>query len=105
MSGRVVLKYPMQIGRGQVTAHRLPAGAKPLTVQSQRGDVQLWAEVDPLAEAEPRSFICVPTGDPDVPIDDRYVHIGSVQTHEEQLMWHFYEVVSMEVADLRKMDS
>lgn len=105
MNPRVVLKYPLQIGRGQVTAQRLPVGAKPLTVQVQRGDVQLWAEVDPTAEAEPRSFICVPTGDPDVPIDDRYVHIGSVQTHDEHLMWHFYEVVAMELVDLRELDS
>lgn len=95
MKRRIVLKYPLDIGRGQVTNLRIPAGAKVLSVQAQRGLVQLWAELDPEVEAEHRAFISVPTGDPDVPIDDRYVHLGSVQTHDDQFMWHFYEVVAV----------
>lgn len=41
----------------------MPIGAKPLSVQMQRGDVCLWALVDPNAELQDRNFHILRTGD------------------------------------------
>lgn len=70
----------------------MPRGAEVLAVQVQREDVALWAVVDPDAESEPRSFITVGTGHPEVPAKVRYV--GTFQLAGVVFVGHVFEDLS-----------
>ncbi len=56
MSNTTIWKFPLA---GDVS---MPAGAKPLTVQTQNGETVLWAEVDPKADMVTHRFTVVGTG-------------------------------------------
>lgn len=69
---------------------RMPIGARPLTVQVQGPDVQMWALVDPDAPAESREFVVVGTGFE--PMTDVGQHVGTFQLHGGALVFHVFEV-------------
>jgi hypothetical protein len=78
-----IWKYPLE-PRGE---HRMPVGAKILTVQIQAGVPVLWAMVNPDAIKETRIFSTVPTGRYFDPTDMEY--IGTFQA--EELVSHVFE--------------
>jgi hypothetical protein len=80
-----IFKYELIIG-DRVTVP-MPQGAKVLTAQSQRGELCLWAEVDPNAPPVDRCFRIVGTGHRFDPDGLRYV--ATVQSG--LLVWHVYE--------------
>lgn len=74
----------------EMTNHvQIPKGARVLSVQMQRGELRLWAAVDPGNPNEQRTFVIFPTGgDGPTPRD---AYIATVQTHGESLVWHVFE--------------
>lgn len=71
----------------------MPRGAKPLTVQVQGGEPQLWFQVD---EKEPmierRTFATYGTGNP-IP-NEPGNYIGTYQVQQGLLVFHVYEVTA-----------
>lgn len=86
---RAVWKFTVRIGG--VTDLDMPKGATLLHVQVQRATPCLWALVDPTAEKEKRSFCWVGTGHP-MDIDGDYV--GTIQSPDETLVFHLFEVMA-----------
>ena len=76
-----IFKYPLQ------RTTKIHKGFKVLSVQSQRNEACLWAEVDTEAELILLDFVVVPTGGA-VPVDLKY--IGTALVSEDHLVWHFY---------------
>lgn len=69
----------------------LPKGAKPLSVQEQGGEVQMWCLVnDNETIYERRTFRLAGTGHP---IKDNVVFIGTFQLDGGSLVFHLFEVV------------
>lgn len=66
---------------------RLPIGAKIVLVESQGGELFLWAEVDSEVHCEDRKVWVIGTGNP-MPAR-RLVHLGSVMMWP--FVWHVYE--------------
>ncbi len=67
---------------------RVPAGARWLSAQIQRGEVMAWAVVDPEAEAEEWRIHQHGTGS-DAPSPDD-VYLGTVQEFSWSLIWHVF---------------
>lgn len=71
----------------------MPSGANVLCVQTQREIPCLWAEVDPNAKRDFRTFRIFGTGHAlDVGAEARYV--GSYQPRHGSLVFHVYEITS-----------
>jgi len=69
---------------------RMPKGAVILTIKSQRGFPCLWAIVNPLeTDYEDRHIEFIGTGNPFE--EARRNYIGTIQTHNESLVWHVFE--------------
>lgn len=82
-----ILKWSLAVTDEQVI--QMPAGAKLLSVQMQRGVPQLWAMVDPDAPREARTIVVVGTGNP---IHSKLgAFIGTVQMMDGALVWHVFE--------------
>lgn len=66
----------------------LPAGAKPMSIQYQAGQLYLWAMVDSSEHnsREPYTIYCVGTGQ-DIP-ENAGCYICTVQ--ESIFIWHFF---------------
>lgn len=87
---RTIHKIPVASGLFHI---QLPKGAKILTVQTQRGQPQMWALLDTLNDPERRSFIAFPTGveiAPDVHLD----YIGTFQLADGARVFHLFEVLN-----------
>ena len=72
----------------------MPKGAEVLTVQTQNGDICLWALVDPQNKLEERYFEVYGTGHDiycDMGIERKY--IGTVQLNNG-LVFHVFERIS-----------
>lgn len=68
----------------------LPAGAKFLAVQTQRGVPQMWWLVDPHAATERRRFAVHGTGHT---VNTRYsAYLGTFQLAAGSLVFHLFEV-------------
>lgn len=65
----------------------LPDGAKPLDVQVQSGNVNLWAEVDASEPTKDFTVWIVGTGHPMPDMLNRH-HVGTVQ--QGSFVWHIY---------------
>lgn len=88
-STNVVWKFPMEFHPG-VQQHSMPVGAKILHVEEQAGRPVMWAQVNPIADTEVRSFKLVGTGHADIYSNDGYV--GTALTASGAFVWHVYEV-------------
>ena len=74
----------------------LPSGAKVLTVQFQRDDLCVWAEVDSEATPVQTFFLIVGTGNPMPDVDMKnFRYLSTVQ--KDGFVWHVY-VEKIEVA-------
>ncbi len=83
---KTVYKYPLAIE----SSIPMPEGAQVLSVQTQHGQVQLWALVDPDATPVSRKFRIVGTGDPIK--GDPGVFIDTFQMSGGDLVFHVFEV-------------
>lgn len=88
--GKQVWKYTIP---GEPLRFAIPKGAKLLHVHAQDEGTCLWAEVDPDAEREWRSFGITATGR-DIPSPS--VYVGTA--HEEPFVWHVYEILDADTA-------
>lgn len=85
-----IWKWPLVLADRQVI--EVPAGARLLAVQVQRGSPQVWALCDPEKPKEPRGLAMYGTGHP-VPADPgRY--LGTFQIDGGQFVFHVFEVTS-----------
>lgn len=83
---RTIYKYTLPVT--DIARADMPAGAKVLTVQVQRGEVCIWALVDPSNREETRRFRIAGTGHP---IDDDVgSFIGTVQLGA--LVFHIFNL-------------
>lgn len=83
-----IFKYELDITDHQTVT--MPADAQILTIQNQGPRVQLWALVDPERPNVYRKIECHGTGNP-IPQPNELTYIASVQTHQGQFIWHFFE--------------
>ena len=69
----------------------MPDGAKPLALQMQNGEPQLWAVVDETAPLVHRHFATYGTGQP-MPEGNPGQYIGTYQLRDGALVFHVFEV-------------
>jgi hypothetical protein len=94
MSGkRTIWKYeldPREYGNDLVAEVEMPAGARVLRLAAQSDRPHIWAEVNPEAEQELRSFTIYPTG-----VEVRGEYVGTftwgIVLGRGELVWHVYE--------------
>jgi hypothetical protein len=84
-----VYKYPVRIENRQNIA--MPVEAEVLAVAAQRGEIQIWALVEPDKTSECRSFGVFGTAHvlPVAPMK----YIGTVQLENGDLVFHVFEYV------------
>jgi hypothetical protein len=82
----VIYKYTLAITDEQQVM--VPNGGVFLTVQTQNGEAQLWAVVDPDRPTESRKILMCGTGNPMPPVG-RY--LGTFQSHGGRLVFHVFE--------------
>lgn len=68
----------------------IPASAKILAVHEQRGEICLWATVDPGMDRESRRFLVIGTGH-DMP-EGQLDFVGTVGLNDWALVFHVFEV-------------
>ena len=92
-------KYTLEfenIGPDGYFETRLPANARILSVQNQKGEICIWYKWDLGAkedELQPRSFILIGTGwETDYDKYQLVEFIGTVQIHEGEYIFHLFEV-------------
>lgn len=84
-----IYKYPIAMTDEQTIP--LPAGARILSAQVQRGQICLWASVDREEKRiEPRTFRIIGTGHP-VPDLGELAYIATVQFDGGALIFHVFE--------------
>lgn len=70
----------------------IPSGARLIAAREQGDDVCVWAEVDPGAPTDPRTFRVAGTGHP---LPDRpMTHVGTAMPHGGDLVFHVYELAA-----------
>lgn len=89
---KTIHKYPLRDIHHQ--SLQIPAGAKILTVQAQRNEIQLWAEVDPDAPVVTRHIDILTTGEGiDDELQAKRTHLGTVQLDGGDMVLHVFEFV------------
>lgn len=88
-SGTRIFKFELPMAVSHRTTVKMPAGAKILTIQTQRNHPMIWAEVDPNSEYESRKFLIMNTGG-EIP-DGEFKYIATFQVDEGSLVFHVYE--------------
>lgn len=87
---KTIFKYPLKDEALQVVP--MPAGAKVLCAQQQRGILCLWAEIVPGNPIQDRRFEVFGTGHPmETPAGIHREFIGTVQLYGGDLVLHVYE--------------
>ena len=83
-----IWKYPIPVQDGFSLI--MPKGAKPLAVQCQYGEPQLWALVDPEAELVEHGFRLAGTGHILEATIWQYTYIGTFQLADGNLIFHIF---------------
>jgi hypothetical protein len=83
-----IYKYCLELKNLQ--AVQIPRGAKLLSVQIQRGNLCVWALVDPGMPTENRLISVHGTGHP-LSDDDHGTFLGTVQMAGGDLVWHVFD--------------
>lgn len=84
---KTIWKYPINPRQNKI---EMPIGAQILSIQTQRGNPQMWALVDPNNRKETRIFQVYGTRWDIQDFPGKY--IGSFQVEEETLIFHVFEV-------------
>ncbi len=87
---KTIYKYALSTEDTQLID--MPRHAQVLTVQTQRGEPQLWALVDPHAELETRKFYTYGTGHP-IDAGNLMDHVGTYQLRDGQFVFHVFAEV------------
>lgn len=87
---KTIYKYGLDITDKQRI--ELPVGAELLSVQNQRGEINLWALVDSEAELEENLIECFGTGHP-INIDAPRQHLGTIQIQDGLQIYHFFKLL------------
>lgn len=82
-----IYKYELALQHRQIL--NLPVGAKIRHIGVQNGTFQLWAEINPKNDVEPRTFIIYGTGH-DIE-ENRFLEYLQTVCHNK-FVWHFYEL-------------
>jgi len=86
----VIYKYELDIKNNQKI--EMPEVHEILCVKSQRGRICLWALVDPTSMPVAKDFCVFGTGHTvSKKLDRKY--IGTCMTHNDQCVWHVFEVI------------
>ncbi len=92
---QAVWKYVVPPSVSGPTKLEMPRGAIVLSVHEQKGDLCLWALVDPTAEVVERVFWVVGTGHIlPVSADKRVKYIGTAHLADGALVLHVFELVA-----------
>lgn len=87
-----ILKYKLHIISNMSLS--MPKNARILTVQVQKGLLQIWVLVDTKeTQEETREFSVVTTGEQFNPFNQDYVYIGTFQTENGNFVGHLFEIV------------
>ena len=84
-----VWKYPVRDG---TFAIQMPKGAKILCGQRWKEVPAIWAQVDPNAEKETRTFICMGTGH-EIDYDGELRYIHTFQFMGGDRVSHLFEII------------
>lgn len=87
---KTIYKFPLDIK--DIQTIEMPDGAEILTVQVQKGTLNMWALLDVEKPLTERVFEVFGTGHPvycDMGINRKY--IGTAQTMGDNLVWHIFE--------------
>ena len=84
-----IWKFEIKVTDRQIVP--MPAGAKLLDVQMQRGVCCIWAMCEPRAPSEPRHIAIYGTGEP-VP-DEPGEYVATFQMVDEALVFHVFELM------------
>ena len=82
---RVIYKYNLDVGENII---KMPDAAILLSVQMQRGQITMWAEVNTNNDYIDKTFVVYGTGQE---ILKHGVYRGTVQA-SDFLVWHVYEI-------------
>lgn len=82
-----IFKYPLELTDSQIID--MPKGAEILCVQNQRGNLCLWAEVNPEAAMTKRKIELHGTGN-EIGLGDPGFYIGTAQWGDA-FVWHIYD--------------
>lgn len=85
---KTIWKFPVKINDEFSLA--MPAGARVLSVQDQRGGTVMWALVDDSAPKVERRFFVRGTGHPCDGLDHA-VFVGTFQLHGGAIVFHLFE--------------
>ena len=85
---REIWKYTLRPGK---QSFGIPQGASVLHTHEQRGEVCLWALVDPTERQAERVFEVVATGQP-FDLLGKYLYIGTVHLEGGLLVFHVFEI-------------
>lgn len=83
-----VFKYPLEITNRQII--KMPLNSKILSIQTQKGKLQLWALVHLDNEMVEREILIYGTGHKQEDIHEN-TYIGTVLMYQNQLVWHIFE--------------
>lgn len=83
-----IWKFPIVVTDDQEV--EMPEGARIVTVQVQKGTLNLWAIVDPSAPLKKRHIKVVGTGHSQSSLSS-LSYIGTAQMMEGTLIWHVFE--------------
>ncbi len=95
-SPQIIYKYPLELTLRQKIS--LPIGYKILSVQVQKGEIQLWALVDKLQRFKDSITIEIqPTGSDIKPLDDFFEKkrkfISTIQLNGGSLVFHIFQIL------------
>ncbi len=93
---KTIHKYPLTLTDEQSLS--MPQGARPLSVQVQRGVPCLWAIVDPSEDIRPIRVRMVGTGHPMEEDGINWRFVGTIQLHDGALVFHFFYEPSVHLA-------
>ena len=86
-----IWKFTLEAADRQVAY--MPRGARILSVGEQRGDINVWAIVDPEVPTEARTFLVLGTGHPAAGASGA-TFLGTVQLLGGSLVFHVFEEVA-----------
>lgn len=87
--------WKFSVPENDIFTRWMPRGAIILSIAEQHGDACMWAEVDPKAPEETRSFRLAGTGHP-MPSNEKRRFIGTVPLHGGSLVFHLFEIEEVE---------
>lgn len=86
-----IYKYPIDVLDEQEVL--MPHGANILSIQWQRGELMLWALVQPINLRSPRKIVMLGTGH-DFWNSEDFDYITTIQQNDGDLIWHIFEAKS-----------